>query len=290
MNILSIQSHVAYGHVGNAAAAFVLQRLGAQVWPLHTVQYSNHKGYGAWSGQDFSAAHIAELIEGLGARGVLAQCDAVLSGYIGRAEVGAAIAHAVGQVRRANPMAIYLCDPVMGDHAEGEASGTLYVAEDIPAFFREQALPLADIIAPNRFELEMLSGRPIATLDSALIAARAVVALGPRIVLLTSLRSQSAGEAEIEMLAVTQDAAWRVRTPYLVLEPAPNGMGDTVAAIFLAKYLERRDIPAALAQAAAAIFAVLSATKKAGTRELQLIAAQDEWVKPARSFEVERVT
>jgi pyridoxine kinase len=281
VNILSIQSHVAYGHVGNAAAVFVLQRLGAEVWPLHTVQYSNHKGYGAWTGKDFSAAHIAELVKGLGARGVLATCDAVLSGYVGQAAMGAAIERAVRQVRRAKRQALYLCDPVMGD------DDALYVAENIPAFFRERALPLADIVTPNRFELELLSRRPIASLDDALGAARALLALGPKIVLLTSLRDPSAPGDHIDMLAVTGAAAWRVRTPHLALDPLPNGMGDTVAAIFLAKYLERRDTAAALGHTAAAIFAVLRVTQAAGTRELQLIAAQDELVKPARIFEVE---
>ncbi len=280
MNILSIQSHVAYGHVGNAAAVFVLQRLGLEVWPLHTVQYSNHKGYGDWTGQDFSAGHISGLVAGLGARGALADCDAVLSGYIGQAEMGAAIVGAVKAVRRANPHALYLCDPVMGDE-----DGGLYVAKDIPAFFRERALPLAQIVTPNRFELEQLTGRKIAGQDDALAAARAVIALGPRIVLLTGFRGAAAGD--IEILAVTEGQAWRVRTPYLALDPMPNGAGDTLAALFLAKYLARRDVPAALAQAAAALHAVLRATQKAGARELQLIAAQDALVKPARSFEVE---
>ena len=281
MNILSIQSHVAYGHVGNAAAVFVLQRLGAEVWPLHTVQYSNHKGYGDWTGRDYSAAHVAELVRGLAARGALTSCDAVLSGYIGKAAMGDAIARAVGRVRRANPAALYACDPVMGD------DGGLYVAPDMPDFFRARALPLADIVTPNRFELELLSGRSIASAGDALAAARDLLALGPKVVLLTSLRLGPAPAEEIEMLAVAPEAAWRVRTPYLALDPMPNGAGDSVAALFLARYLKTRDVPAALGQAASAIFAVIEATGKAGTRELQLIAAQDELVAPTRRFEVE---
>ncbi len=292
VNILSIQSHVAFGHVGNSAAIFAMQRLGAEVWPLHTVQYSNHKGYGAWTGRDFSAAHIKELVQGLAARGVLARCDAVLSGYIGQASMGAAIEGAVRRVRRANPAALYACDPVMGDDdggkgSGGKAGGGLYVAPDIPAFFRERALPLADIVTPNRFELEILSGHRIASLDDALRAARAVIALGPGIVLLTSLRVETTGPDDIEMLAVTKDAAWRVRTPCLRLDPVPNGAGDTVAAIFLTHYLKTGEATAALGHAAAAIFAVLRATQAAGTRELHLIAAQDVLVAPARRFEVE---
>ena len=289
MNILSIQSHVAYGHVGNAAAVFALQRLGAEVWPLHTVQYSNHKGYGTWTGRDFSAAHIRDLVKGLAARGALAACDAVLSGYVGPAAMGAAIEQAVKRTRRANPAALYACDPVMGDHAGEGGSGSLYVAADIPDFFRARALPLADIVTPNRFELEILSGRPIASLDDALAAARGVLKMGPKVLLLTSLRVESTSPEEIEMLAVTAEAAWRVRTPFLRLDPTPNGAGDTVAAVFLARYLKTRQVPAALGHAAAAIYAVIAATRAAGTRELQLIAAQDELVSPARRFEVEAV-
>ncbi len=284
MNILSIQSHVAFGHVGNSAAVFALQRLGAEVWPLHTVQYSNHKGYGAWTGRDFSAAHIAELIKGLAARGALATCDAVLSGYIGRAAMGAAIDRAVRQVRRANPAALFACDPVMGDD-----DGGLYVAPDMPDYFRARALPRADIVTPNRFELEILTGQTISSLAQALAAARQVVALGPKIVLLTSLQVETTPADDIEMLAVSAAGAWRVRTPYLRLDPMPNGAGDTVAAIFLAQYLKSRDVAAALAHAAAAIFAVLRATQAAGTRELRLIAAQDELVAPVRTFEVESI-
>ena len=265
----------------------MLQRLGAEVWPLHTVQYSNHKGYGDWTGRDFSAAHIAELTRGLAARGALGACDAVLSGYIGTARVGEAILGALGRVRRARPDALYACDPVMGDE------GGLYVAPETADFFRARALPRADIVTPNRFELERLSGRRVAGLDDALAAARDLLALGPRVVLLTSLRiapraREEAGE-EIEMLAVTPGAAWRVRTPYLPLDPMPNGAGDSVAALFLARYLETRDVAAALGHAAAAIFGVIEATGRAGTRELQLIAAQDELVAPSRRFEVEAV-
>lgn len=292
VNILSIQSHVAYGHVGNSAAVFALQRLGAEVWPLHTVQYSNHKGYGSWTGRDFSAAHIKTLVKGLAARGALAACDAVLSGYVGSAAIAGAIEHAVKQVRRANPSALYCCDPVMGDHggALGEGKGGFYVAADIPGFFRAQALPLADIVTPNRFELEVLSGRKIASLNDALGAARKVIALGPRIVLLTSLRAEGTPGDVIEMLAVTADAAWRVRTPYLALDPMPNGAGDTVAALFLARYLQSRNPAAALGHAASAIFAIVAATQAAGTRELQLIAAQEQLVEPARKFEVTSVS
>src|SRR5947209_11157152 len=112
MNILSIQSWVAYGHVGNAAAIFPLQRLGAEVWAINTVQFSNHPGYGSWTGQVATSAEISTLVDGVEARGALSACDAILSGYMGDPSIGEAILDAVRRVRRANPSALYCCDPV----------------------------------------------------------------------------------------------------------------------------------------------------------------------------------
>lgn len=285
MNILSIQSHVAYGHVGNSAAVFPLQRLGIEVWPIHTVQFSNHVGYDGWSGQIFTAAHIHEVIEGIAARGVLGTCDGLVSGYLGEASLGEAVLDAVARVRAANPAALYVCDPVMGDVGTG-----LYVPGDIPDFLRGHALPAADIITPNLFELERLSGATITTLDSAVSAARQLCALGPSIVLVTSLRHRGTLADEIEMLAVTGEIAWRLRTPMLSFDPAPHGSGDAVAALFLAHYLKTRDAAKALEEAGSAIFAVMAATKAAGTHELQLIAAQDQIAAPTRRFTAEKIT
>ena len=288
MNILSIQSHVTYGHVGNSAAVFPLQRLGFEVWPLHTLQFSNHAGYDGVAGRVFPAAHLREVVEGLAARGVLAACDAVLSGYLGGAEAGAAVLDAVDRVKAANPQALYACDPVMGD-GDADAGGGLYVDPALPAFFREQALPRADIITPNVFELETLTGATVATLDQAVAAAAQALALGPSVVLVTGLRHEATVAGDVELLAVTGEAAWRLCTPLLACDPQPNGAGDLLAALYLGHYLRTRDPARALEAAAAATFAVLARTQAAGTRELQLIAAQDEIVAPTRHFSAERI-
>jgi pyridoxine kinase len=280
-NVLSIQSHVTYGHVGNAAAAFPLQRLGFEVWRINTVQFSNHTGYGDWRGEVFSPEHVADLIEGLDARGALARCDGVLSGYMGDAALGEVVVEAVSKVKSANPGALYLCDPVMGDSEQG-----LYVRPGIPEFMRERAIPAADVIAPNLFELEVLTGQAVTDLASVIAAARRVMETGPRTVLVTSLTLPGAPKASIQMLAVDAGGAWLVTTPLLPLDPAPNGAGDTVAALFLAHLLKGSPTPEALARVAGAIFAVMEATRDAASRELQLIAAQDELVSPGRSFPV----
>ena len=282
MNILSIQSHVAYGHVGNAAAVFPMQRLGVEVWPIHTVQFSNHTGYGAWTGRVFDGATIAELVEGIAHRGVLAQCDGVLSGYMGSAEIGAAILTAVARLREANPGALYCCDPVIGDVGRG-----VFVRPGIPEFMRDKALPAADIVTPNQFELDFLSGLATGTLAQAKEAVAAVQRLGPRVVLVTSLHTAETPEDAIDLLAGEGGAFWRLRTPRLSLEV--NGAGDAIAALFLVHYARSRLAATALGEAAASVYGLLRRTAAAGSREILLVAAQDELVSPTQRFAVERV-
>ncbi len=282
--ILSIQSHVVTGHVGNRAAVFPLQRLGLEVDALHTVQFSNHTGHGDWTGRVFPPGDIDALMEGLAARGTPAQTDAVLTGYLGAVATGEAVLRAVAQVRAARPGALHACDPVMGDRGRG-----FFVAEDLPAFFRTRAVPGADIVTPNQFELEALTGQRVGDLASALAAARALRATGPKVVLITSLERAEAAPGTIEMLAVTDAGAWLVATPRLDLDPAPNGAGDATSALFLAGLLQLGEVAAALARTAAQIFAVFEATRAAGTRELALVQAQEALVAPPRAFEVMQV-
>jgi len=282
MNLLSIQSHVAYGHVGNAAAVFPLQRLGVEVWPLHTVQFSNHTGYGDWRGQVFGASLIRELIAGIAQRGVLGECDGVLSGYMGGADTAEAILDAVAAVKRANPAARYCCDPVIGDVGRG-----VFVREGIPEIMRAQAVPAADAITPNQFELDYLSGSASTTLSDARDAVQAVHELGPRAILVTSLHTVETPADAIDLLASDETGCFRVRTPKLPL--SVNGAGDAIAALFFAHYLRSGRIDQALSRAASAIFGVLARTAELGAREIQLVAAQDEIVNPSRVFEAERV-
>ena len=282
MNILSIQSHVAYGHVGNAAAVFPLQRLGVEVWPIHTVQFSNHTGYGEWKGEVFGARLIGNLVAGIEQRGVLGQCDGVLSGYMGGADIGAAILGAVAAVKRANPSARYCCDPVIGDVGRG-----VFVREGIPEFMKTKAVPAADIVTPNQFELDYLSGRESKTLGQARDAVKAVHALGPRAILVTSLHTEETPEDAIDLLASDTSGCFRLRTPKLPL--SVNGAGDAIAALFFAHYLRSGKIDQALTQAASSIFGVLAKTAQAGVPEIQFVAAQDEIAEPSRIFEAERI-
>jgi len=282
MNILSIQSHVAYGHVGNSAAVFPLQRLGVEVWPVHTVQFSNHTGYGDWQGRVFDASLIREVVGGIEKRGALGECDGVLSGYMGGADIGAAILDAVATLKRANPAARYCCDPVIGDIGRG-----VYVARGIPEFLSGQAVPAADIVTPNQFELDHLSGRESKTLAQARDAVKALHDLGPRAILVTSLYTDETPEDTIDLLASDETGCFHLRTPKLPL--SVNGAGDTIAALFFAHYLRTGAIGHALSAAGSAIFGVLAKTAEAGSREIQLVAAQNEIVAPSRVFEAKKI-
>ncbi len=282
--VISIQSHVAYGYVGNRAAVFPLQRLGCDAVAINTVQFSNHTGYGEWTGQLFSPEHIAAIVDGIAARGVLPRCDAVLSGYMGDATLGQVVIETAARVKAANPRALYCCDPVMGDVGRG-----FFVRPGIPDFMKAHAVPAADIVTPNQFELEFLTDHQVHGMADALAATAALRALGPKLVLLTSLTRSDAPADQIEMLADTAEGSWVVKTPRLMLDPPPNGAGDAVAALFLAHYLKSFDTAYALEQAASAIYAVFETTQRLGARELALIPAQDELVNPKQIFSAVRV-
>ncbi|MGY1641932.1 pyridoxal kinase PdxY [Geodermatophilus sp. SYSU D00703] len=280
--VLSIQSHVAYGHVGNSSAVFPLQRLGIEVWPVHTVQFSNHTGYGEWRGRVFDGPAIEEVVQGISERGVLGRCDAVLSGYLGSADIGHAVVQTVARVRAANPDAVYCCDPVIGDVGRG-----VFVRPGIPEFMREVAVPAADVVTPNHFELDSLSGRTTRTIGEVADAVTAVQALGPRVVLTTSLVTDDTPEDSVDLLASEGGRHVRVRTPRLGVDV--NGAGDAIAALFLAHWLAGRDVGTALGAAAASVYGLLKRTEEAGSREILLVAAQEEFVTPSRTFEVTEV-
>jgi pyridoxine kinase len=283
LKILSIQSSVAYGHVGNSAAVFPLQRIGVEVYPVNTVHFSNHTGYGAWRGMVLPAEAVANIIRGMEEREVLARCDGVLSGYVGDVSLGKVVLEAVEKVRMANPRAAYCCDPVMGDIGRG-----FFVRAGIPEFMRDDALPVATIVTPNQFELEYLTNRKVIDLRSALQAVELVRARGPRVVLVTSLRREDGARDCIEIMAVDESGAYSIETPFLPLNV--NGAGDMTAALFFAHWLRTCSIKEALELAIAAVFAVLEATFHAGEPEIQLVAAQEVIANPERRFLAKRVS
>lgn len=285
LNVLSIQSRVVYGHVGNAAAGFLLERLGHEAWPIDTVTFSNHLGYDTFRGRSHGPEELAPLVEGLALVGALQRCDAVLSGYLGQAGNAAVVLDAVQRVRAANPGALYLCDPVMGDRVGG-----LYVKPGVVEAFATQLIPAADILTPNAFEAEHLTGGTTTSLDGALDVADRLAVLGGgdagKTVIITSVQRAETGPGMIETLARQGQAAWLVTTPRL--EVPIYGAGDAFAALFLGFYLAGRDLPGALVRAVSGLFAIFEKSPRDQTGELALSAAGDA-LRAAPRFTAERV-
>lgn len=280
-NILSMQSHVAYGYVGNRAAVFPLQRLGHEVIAVNTVEFSNHTGYGEWTGDIMSLDHIERIFEGLEKRGVLKQCDAVLTGYLGAPELGHTLLKWLHRMKQSNPNLIYCCDPVMGDVGRG-----VFVREGVPAFFKEYAQAAATLMTPNQFELQLLTGIEVNTLYHAKQATRLLHNQGVSLVLLTSLMRTDGRSDEIEMLLSSKDqGCLLISTPKLQMPMPINGSGDATAAIFLAHYLETQNLKRSLEQTTNSIFALFDATLQQGRRELDLVGGQAAWVDPMRTFD-----
>jgi pyridoxine kinase len=282
VKVLSIQSAVAYGHVGNSAAVFPLQRIGVEVLPVYTVNFSNHTGYGAWRGPLIAPDDVRSVIEGIEDRGVFPQVDVVLSGYQGSPGIGDVIIDAVARVKAANPGAIYSCDPVMGNAKSG-----CFVAPEIPVLLRERVVPVADIITPNQFELGFLTETTPDTIESTLESVEAARAMGPSTVLVTSVERPDREADTIEMLVVDDAGAWTVQTPLLPMKA--NGSGDVTAALFTAHLRATGDAALALARTASAVFDLIELTVAAGERELRIVEAQDGFAHPSTRFAAERV-
>ena len=274
MNVLALNSQVAFGHVGNSAAQFALQRLGVEVWAVPTVVLSNHPAHGSHRGGATAAADFAALIDGLAEVGALARCGGVLSGYLGEAALAGAVVGAADRVRAADPAAPYLCDPVIGERGRG-----VYVSDAVRGAVVGQLVPAADIVTPNAFELGLIAGAEVRSVADALGAARTVLGLGPRTVVCSSL---AVAEDEIATIAVTHSEAIAVRTPRLAGQF--YGAGDLLAALVLGHGLRGGGLAETLSSAVSAVFGVIAASAPSRGGELALIAAQDQIVAPSRRF------
>lgn len=283
MRILSIQSSVSYGHVGNSAAVFPLQRLGHEVMPVYTVCFSNHTGYGAWRGPLLTGENVTDIVTGIDERGGLNDCELVLSGYQGGSSIGDAILGAVALTKQRNPQALYACDPVLGNAQSG-----CFVAPEVQELIRDRVVQHADIVTPNQFELGFLTGTTPSCLESTLDAVKKLQAMGPKIVLVTSVLRPETPEDEIEMLAVSSNAAYLIKTPRLPLKA--NGSGDVTAALFASHFVRCGCIKEALEKTTASIYELLKNTYNAGTRELQLVESQEAYVTPQETFTAQSIS
>ena len=274
--ILSIQSHVVFGCAGNSAAVFPMRRMGMEVWPVNTVQFSNHTQYSqGWQGMVMPDGHILQLITGLADIGVLGQCDALLSGYLGSAEQGEEILAAVARLKALNPNALYFCDPVMGHPDKG-----CIVAPGVADFLKNRALTCADMLAPNLLELEQLTEREIRNVPQALAACQQLRDLGVKLVMVKYLGQAGFAMDRFEMLLVCEEGAFHISRPLYPFARDPIGVGDLLSATMLANLLAGFTPVAAFERTNASVDAVVAQTWLAGAYELQLVAAQQAMVLP----------
>jgi pyridoxine kinase len=278
-NVLSIQSHVVFGHAGNSAAEFPMRRLGVNVWPLNTVQFSNHTQYGHWAGSAIDAEQMQQLVEGIGAIGMLPRCDAVLSGYLGTPEQAQAVIEIVRAVKAVNPHARYFCDPVMGT-----ATGCR-VEPGIQEFLVKSMPEVCDAIMPNHSELQRLVGRMIETTEEAVTACRELMQRGPKLVLVKHLLDRNSPADRFNMLVVTERENWVGQRPLYPFARQPVGVGDLTSAVFVARTLLGDPLRVAFEHTLAAVNGVMRATWDAGRYELELIAAQNDIAHPREWFD-----
>lgn len=282
MRILSIQSAVAYGHVGNSAAVFPLQRMGHEVMPVNTVLFSNHTGYGAWRGPFIPGDDVREIVTGIDERGGLDDTALIISGYQGGSSIGDAILDAVATARQRNPKVLYSCDPVLGNATSG-----CFVSPEVQELIRDRVVQHADIITPNQFELGFITGTSPQTLDEVLESVKKAQEIGPQTVLVTSVSTPETPENSIQMLAVSGDEAWLITTDRLPLKA--NGSGDVTQALFASHFASGKSLKEALELTTASVYELLKNTLESGQRELQLIESQEAYVHPAYSFEAQRI-
>jgi pyridoxine kinase len=282
MTVISIQSQVAFGHVGNSAAVFPMQMHGIDVMAVPTTLLSNRPGYPTIRGRVLDAQLVADLLLGIEERGAVETCRTILSGYLGSPEIAAVVADFVARAKARNPALTYCCDPVLGDRDRG-----LFVHDDIPPLVRDRLCPLADIITPNHFEFEWLCGAKVTTTDQMIAQAQALMAHGPSTIVVTSAELWDTPDDEIETLAIERfedgSKTWRVRTPKLPI--SPSGTGDLFASLLVSARIGGSNTPDALGHAASAIFAVLDRTALRGTLEMRIVESAELLIHPKRRFD-----
>lgn len=277
MTVISIQSQVAFGHVGNSAATFPIQLHGIDVVAVPTTLLSNRPGYPTIRGRVLDVQLVADLLRGIEERGAVESARMILSGYLGSADIAIEVADFVARAKAENPALLYCCDPVLGDRDRG-----MFVRSDIPPLVRDQLCPLADIITPNHFEFEFLCGTRVTTTDDVIAQARALMARGPATIVITSAELAGTPDGEIETLAIERTGAWRVRTPRVPI--SPSGTGDLFAALFVAARVRGLATPEALSHAASGIHGVLVRTAQRGTEEMRIVESAEVMLDPKPRF------
>ncbi|WP_068083891.1 pyridoxal kinase PdxY [Polycladidibacter stylochi] len=280
--VLSIQSHVTYGHAGNSCAVFPMQRSGLEVWPIYTVQFSNHTQYPqGWTGRAMSGDEIREVFNGLCKLECLSDIKAIVTGYLGAPGHSEVIADIVKEVKQHNPDCLFVCDPVMGDPAKG-----CIVSDGVAENLIDILLPMADVIVPNQYELTQFTGVEINSLQDVKAACTKAHGKGPQTIVAKHLHSLS--DQAFSMALSNGGEYYLAQRPHLPFERQPVGVGDLISALYTAGVLNEKTPQQAFEHLNNAVYGVLKATKAQGEWELQTIAAQEELVAPTASYKLEK--
>jgi len=273
MSVLSIQSNVSFGYVGNSIAIPTLQSLGHDAWQINTVNFSNHPGHKYFCGEYTTRQKIDEKLRVLQKIGALTNCKAVLSGYLGKPSNATSVMRAVKLVKNINRKAPYVLDPVMGDENK------LFVKPGVPAAIQNHLVSLADYLLPNLSELSWLSGKRIDDLNSLISAAHKLLQLGPSVVIVTGVQEKQI----IANYAITREGVWRAHSHQFSRKF--NGTGDLFSALITGFVLNGLNLADALATATLGCELVTSETHKLNSRELVLVPTISKFLamKPTNS-------
>lgn len=289
-NVLSIQSTVVFGYVGNKSAAFPLQVLGFDVSTINSVQFSNHTGYKCFKGQVLNSDDLACLYDGLQENGI-SSFSHILTGYIGSQSFLEKVAEIVVDLKKKNPSLVYVCDPVMGDNGE------MYVPAELLPVYIDKILPIADIVTPNQFEVEKLTGIKITSEEDAIEAMKILHSKGPKTVVISSSEFSSDGSITSLASTVANGKKEVYKVQFQKLNAVFVGTGDLFAACLLAWLEKDKDLKLALEKTIATLQSVIKRTfEKAkalageGNRptpaqmELQLVQSKTDIEAPPNSY------
>jgi pyridoxine kinase len=263
MLVISIQSQVVHGHVGNSAAVPALQAAGVNVAAVPTTLLSNHPRYPTLRGRVLEAGLVADLLKGVEERGLVDQAAVLITGYLGSPENAAVVADFVERALSRNSKLVYLCDPVIGD------DGRVYVADGILDVLRHRLLPAAHLITPNQFELELLSGVTIADAGGLRASATAIAGQGRIDIVATGCTLTDTPAGQVETILCADGQLSRFATPLLPIRP--YGTGDLLTGLIAAHLAKGAAIEAAVRLAVETIFAVLVRTQESGSAEMRLV-------------------
>lgn len=263
VDVVSIQSQVVYGYVGNNAAMPVFRKAGLRAIALPTVILSNTPHYPTLHGGAVPLDWFEGLLQGLNERRVSQVARAVVCGYLGQPGQANLLAQWLSDVRASRPDLRVFIDPVMGDRNDG-----LYVNEGLVAQYRDLLVPLAEGMTPNHFELELLVGRPLSSVDEVVAAARELIARGPEWIVATSAAPMAAAPGTLQLVAVTRDDATVVTHPEIAIPPSVHGTGDVFMAGVASRLLNGLDLIEAVREAAAQVTVTLERTRELGWEEL----------------------